>query len=69
MKLNRGDVYFDNLFKEEATIVSVDSDMVILDGPVGDSEVREADRWRVEHNINVGRYEKVEEDKGGVFDY
>lgn len=69
MKLNQGDVYFDNLFKEEATIVSVDSDMVILDGPVGDSEVREVDRWRAEHNINVGRYKNVTKEKEGVFDY
>jgi len=69
MKLNQGDVYFDNLFKEETTIVSVDSEVVILDGPVGDSEPREVDRWRVEHNINVGRYKNVTKEKEGVFDY
>jgi len=69
MKLNQGDVYFDNLFKEEATIVSVDSDIVILDGPVGDSEVREVDRWRIEHNINVGCYKNITKEKEGIFDY
>jgi len=69
MKINQGDVYFDNLFNEEATIVSVDSEVVILDGPVGDSRPREVDRWRVEHNINVGRYEKVKKEKEGIFDY
>lgn len=69
MKLNQGDVYFDDLFKEEATIVSVDSDMMVLDGPVGESEVREVDRWRVEHNINVGRYERIKKEEESIFDY
>lgn len=69
MKLSQGDVYFDSLFGQETTIVSVDSEMVVLDGPVGDSEVREVERWRIEHNINVGRYKTVTKEKEGIFDY
>jgi hypothetical protein len=59
MTIEVGDVYCDKTFDDEVIIVDQQSDKVTLDGPVNGSDLREIDLWRFEHNIRVGRYEKI----------
>lgn len=56
--ISEGEVYYDYIFDEEMTILSVGDGQTTIDGPVSGSEVRAIDTWRIEHNISVGRYEK-----------
>lgn len=58
---SEGEVYYDHTFDGEMTILSIEDSQTTLDGPVGGSEPRTTDKWRVEHNISVGRYEKLRE--------
>lgn len=59
--ISEGEVYYDYAFDEEMTILSTEDGQTTIDGPVGGSEPRTTDTWRIEHNISVGRYEKVGE--------
>ena len=76
-----GEVYYDDVFNWEITIVSVEKDVLYLDDPVEEGEVREYKKFLWEHNISVGRFEKVRdgedvkeidstpEEKKGIFSY
>lgn len=57
-----GEVYHDDLFDSELTIVEVTQGTVTVDDRVAGQGVRDLRReidW--EHNVSVGRYEKVDE--------
>lgn len=57
-----GEVYYDEVFDSEVTVVSVEPDTIEIDDNVGDGGTREVRReidW--EHNVSVGRYQKVGE--------
>lgn len=76
-----GEVYYDDVFDSEVTIISVGSDTVKVNDRIGGNGVRELRReidW--EHNISVGRYQKIaeteveemeaeEEVKESIFDF
>lgn len=59
--ISEGEVYYDYTFDEEMTILSIEDGQTTIDGPVNGSEPRTVDTWRIEHNISVGRYEKIGE--------
>lgn len=59
-----GEVYYDEVFDSELTVVSVEPDAVVVDDLVSGDGVRELRReidW--EHNVSVGRFEKVRDEE------
>jgi len=78
--IQEGEVYYDNTFEDELKVVDVDGDSLIIDDYVSGDGTREYRKWELEHNISVGRFEKVREEyvdveqpenqeKEGVFSY
>jgi hypothetical protein len=76
--VQEGEVYYDNTFDSELKVIEVKEDTLIIDDYVSGDGTREYRKWELEHNIGVGRFEKVgEEDveqskgpeKEGVFGY
>jgi hypothetical protein len=62
MKPSEGDVYHDQTFGSEIEVLEIDGNSVVLKDPtVGDGDYREYRLADLEHNISVGRFEKVEE--------
>jgi hypothetical protein len=60
--VQEGDVYYDNTFEDELKVVEVDGDSLIIDDYVSGNDTREYRKWELEHNISVGRFEKVREE-------
>jgi hypothetical protein len=78
--VSEGDVYYDNVFDSELKVVEIDGKELVIDDSVGGDSTRSYRKWELEHNINVGRFEKIREEsteksqskeqgKQGIFDY
>lgn len=58
---NPGEIFHDSVFDSEVTFVYEDGDAVVIDDSVGEDGIREVRKEDWEHNVLVGRYEKVGE--------